>query len=163
MWVFETNHRAKWRKANAVPVAFDTRLELLTTNKYSKSGKRVKTWITKPQLLSVLHSICWEAGAIFLQNQSNPGLVSILNKKLPFDTVPHCVTQRYLLHPQNIWVWCLHPLSAMAFSWHQVREVLVYQLTTAETVSWWQHRSSKGRTPLSRFIFGNFIDDMWLL
>ena len=81
MWVFETNHRAKWRKANAVPVAFDTRLELLTTNKYSKSVKRVKTWITKPQLLSVLHSICWEAGAIFLQNQSNPGLVSILNKK----------------------------------------------------------------------------------
>ena len=162
MWVFETDHRAKRRKAKVIPVTFDTRFELLTTNRYSKSGKRVKTWITKTRLLLVLHLIFWEAGAIFLQNQSNPGLVSTLNKKLPFDTVPHCVTQRHLLHPRNFWVWCLHPSSAMAFSLHQVREVLIHQLTTAETVLWWQHRPSKGRTSLSLFIFGNFIYDIWL-
>ena len=92
MWDFWTNHRAKWRKANTIPVSFDTRLEMLITNKNSKSGKRAKTWMTKPKLLLVLHLICWEVGASFLQNQNNPGLVSTLTKKLPFYTVPHCVT-----------------------------------------------------------------------
>ena len=84
MWVFETDHRAKRRKAKVIPVTFDTRFELLTTNRYSKSVKRVKTWITKTRLLLVLHLIFWEAGAIFLQNQSNPGLVSTLNNKTAF-------------------------------------------------------------------------------
>ena len=137
--VFWTNHRANWWKANVIPVTCDTRSELLITNKNSKSGKCAKTWMTKPKLLLVLYLICWEAGSSFLPNQSYPGFLSTLTNKLPFDTVPHCETQHYLLHPQNIRVLCLHHYSIMACSLHQVREVLIHQLTTAETVSWWQH------------------------
>ena len=137
--VFWINHRAKWWKANVIPVTCDTRLELLITNKNSKSGKCAKTWMTKPKLLLVLYLICWEAGSSFLPNQSYPGFLSTLTNKLPFDTVPNCVTQHYLLYPQNIRVLCLHHYSIMACSLHQVREVLIHQLTTAETVSWWQH------------------------
>ena len=97
--VFWTNHRAKWWKANVIPVTCDTRLELLITNKNSKSGKCAKKWMTKPKLLLVLYLIFWEAGSSFLPNQSYPGFLSTLTNKLPFDTVPHCVTQHYTEYP----------------------------------------------------------------